>query len=474
MKRSQCNFYDEAAFIEDDIFNTSEPFITQSADFSDGVNYDVTAALCEPPQFPNQLIYASSAGSTDQYFWRKYRDFSIHMDAGDPKYFVADVSCDVIINATKGGAPMAKPLLTQAVVDAAMRENKEKALREYKNIFTHDSSEHSICKRSDIIRASVPRRPDLRNKDNKSFYAIAYDPARLADQSAIGIAEYYEDPNFGWKMRVVNMISMVDVLKRSKTPINTPNQIKELKRLILAYNGERVADYENIIAILVDAGSGGAGVPITDFLCEDWEDDMGITHRGLIDPEYNEGDRAKFPNAVANKLKLVSPIKYKSELFESFIKMMEIQAIEFPEEYFNKGYLNLIYEVDAKGNRTQRFTYPSEDEEETLAKKGISVEFVPVHLDAEEEVSLKTIDAAKNEMLSIYRFKQSTGKDRFDLAPDKANKMHDDLAYVLALLAWQLVALRRAPITEKKQRSSAELLSKLVVTSGKHRDKYFN
>ena len=43
---------------------------------------------------------------------------------------------------------MAKPLLTQEVVDAAMREDKEKALREYKNIFTHDSSENSICKKS--------------------------------------------------------------------------------------------------------------------------------------------------------------------------------------------------------------------------------------------------------------------------------------------------------------------------------------
>lgn len=320
MKRSQCNFYDESAYIQDEIFTTSEPFVTQSSDFGDGVDYDIIAAMCEPPQFPNQLIYASSAGSVDQYFWRKYRDFSLHMDAGDKRYFVADVSCDVIINATKHGEKMPKPLLTQEVVDAAMREDKEKALREYKNIFTHDSSENNICKRADIIRNSVPRVPDLKNKDNKTLYAIAYDPARLADQSAVGIAEYYQDPHVGWKMKIVNMISMVDIMKKNKTPINTPNQIKELKNIILAYNGEQVADYENIISILVDAGSGGAGVPITDFLCEDWEDNNGVNHRGLIDPEYNEGDRSKFPNAIPNKLKLVPPVKYKSELFEAFIK----------------------------------------------------------------------------------------------------------------------------------------------------------
>lgn len=472
-KRSQCNFYDEAAFIQDEIFNTSEPFVTQSSDFGDGVNYDAVAAMCEPKQFPNQLIYASSAGSVDQYFWRKYRDFSLHMDAGDKRYFVADISCDVIIGATKHGQKMAKPLLTQEVVDAAMREDKEKALREYKNIFTHDSSEQNICKRADIIRNSVPRIPDLKNKDNKTLYAIAYDPARLADQSAVGIAEYYEDPNVGWKMKIVNMVSMVDTMKKNKTPINTPNQVKELKKIILAYNGEHVADYENIISILVDAGSGGAGVPITDFLCEDWEDDKGIKHRGLIDPEFNEGDRAKFPNAISNKLRLISPSKYKTELFEAFIKMMELNLIEFTEEYLNKGYVNLIYEVDSHGNRKQRYTYPSEEEAEVLSKKGIEVECKPVHLDKEEEVSLKMIDNAKNEMLNMYRFKQSSGKDRFDLAPEKANKLHDDLAYVLALLAWQLMLLRRDPIVNKRRNDSKNILDKLVVKSGIHREKYF-
>lgn len=325
MKRSNCNFYDEAAFTSDEIFETSEPFITQSSDFVDGVGYDMTDSLVEPPQFPNQCIYASSAGSVDQYFFRKYRECSLRMDAGDTRYFCADINCDVVINATKHGEKMPKPLLTQEVVDARMREDKEAGLREYHNIFTHDSSEQNICKRADIIRNSVPRIPDLKNKDNKTLYCIAYDPARLADCSVIGIAEYYEDNDVGWKMRIVNVVSLVDKLKKNKTPMNTPNQIKELKKIILSYNGEKVADYENIIGILVDSGSGGAGVPITDFLCEDWEDENGIMHRGLIDPEFNDGDAAKYPNAIKDKLHLISPAKYKTDLFESFVKMMELK-----------------------------------------------------------------------------------------------------------------------------------------------------
>ena len=474
-KRSQCNFYDECINSPDELFNTSEPFCAQNSDFGDGVNYDATAALCEPPQFPNQLIYASSAGSVDQYFWRKYRDFSLHMDAGDKRYFCADVSCDVVINATKGGKQMAKPLLTQEMVDTAMREDREKALREYHNTFTHENSEQSICKRSDIIRNSVPRIPDLKSKDNKTLYGIAYDPARQADNSIIGVAEYYEDPYVGWKMKIANVISMVDAMKKKKTPINTPNQIKELKNIILAYNGEQVADYENIVSILVDAGSGGAGVPITDFLCEDWKDEKGILHRGLIDPEFNEGDKGKFPNAISNKLKLIAPAKYKTELYEAFIKMMELNLIEFTEEYMNKGYVNLIYEIDSTGKRTQRYSYPSEEEEEKLSKRGIAVECHPVSVNKDEEVALKQIDAMKTEILNIYRFKQgTTGKDRFDLAPEKSNKLHDDRSYVLALLSWQLMLLRRDPILNKKKPLPSDLNNYFKVKTPEKPHSYFS
>ena len=45
-----------------------------------------------------------------------------------------------------------------------------------------------------------------------------------------------------------------------------------------------------------------------------------------------------------------------------------------------------------------------------------------------EEIALKQIDHAKTELVNIYRFKQASGKDRFDLDPQKANKMHDDRA----------------------------------------------
>ena len=46
------------------------------------------------------------------------------------------------------------------------------------------------------------------------------------------------------------------------------------------------------------------------------------------------------------------------------------------------------------------------------------------------KIALKQIDHAKTELVNIYRFKQASGKDRFDLDPQKANKMHDDRALI--------------------------------------------
>lgn len=459
----------------DELFETSEPFCTQNSEFGDGVDYDATDALIEPPMFPNQLIYASSAGRTDQYLFRKYRECSLHMDAGDKRYFCADINANTVIKATKGGVLMPKPLLTQEVVDARMREDKEAGLREYGNIFTSEGGDGQIIRRADIIRNSVPRVPDLKNKDGHSKYVILYDPARLADKAVVLIAEVYCDKDFGWKGRIVNVISLVDMLTKKKTPMNTPNQVKALKQIILDYNGEGNADYENILAILVDAGSGGAGVPITDFLCEDWESEDGVTHRGLIDSEFrpDEKMKSKFPNAIDGILHLISPVKYKPDLFEALIKMIQQNLIEFTEEYMNKGYLSLIYEKHSNGELIQRYTYPSEKEEKELRKNGITIETKIRHLELDEELALKQIDSLKNELVNIYRFKQSNGKDRFDLAPDKVGKLNDDKAYCAALLGWQISNMRRENILNKNRTSTPSDISKLFkLTPPKRITKY--
>ena len=473
-KRSNLNVYDEAMNAPDELFHTSEPFTTQNSEFKAGKGFSAEDLLAEPTPFPNQLLYCSSAGRTDQYFFKKYRECSIKMFAGDKRYFCADISSDVVIGATMHGKLWPVPLLTQEKVDQAMRVDKEAALREYKNIFTSEGGDGQIIKRATIIRNSVPRPPKLRNEDGKSKWALLYDPARSADNSVILCAEYYQDPVVGWKMKIQNVVNLMNTMKKKKTPITTPNQIKELKRLILAYNGEGVADYENILGIYIDAGSGGAGVNISDFLWEDWEDENGHMHRGLIDREYSSEEARLYPNAITDKLRLLQPSKYKVEMFRALIEMMDMNLIEWPNEYDNRGYIMVMYDLNTKtGEKTPRYSEPSEKEVKELNKKGIEIVREQYYLDPDEEIALKQIDAMKTELVNIYRFKQSSGNDRFDLAPDKAGKLNDDRAYVCSMAAYLLQQLRRERLVTRKAPNNSNILDKLIISSGKHIDKFF-
>ena len=397
------------------------------------------------------------------------------MFAGDKRYFCADISSDVVIGATVHNKVWPVPLLTQEKVDQAMREDKEAALREYKNIFTSEGGDGQIIKRAAIIRSSVTRPPKLKNEDGLSKWALLYDPARSKDNSVILCAEYYQDPIVGWKMRIQNVVNLINLEKKRKTPMNTPNQIKELKRLMLVYNGEGRADYENIISVCIDAGSGGAGVNIADFLWEDWEDDDGNIHRGLIDKEYSPEETPLYPNAVTDKLHLIQPTKYKAEMFKALIEMVDMNLIEWPSEYDNRGYITLMYNQNTRtGEKTLRYTDPTEKEVKELSKQGIEVVREQYHLDSDEEIALKQIDATKTELVNIYRFKQASGADRFDLAPDKANKLNDDRAYVAAMGAWVLQQLRRENLVTRKKKNPNEILAKLEVNAGKHRESMFD
>lgn len=467
-KRSNLNVYDEAMNAADELFHTSEPFTTQNSEFKMGKDFDADDVLSEPTPFPNQLLYCSSAGRTDQYFFKKYKEFSIRMFAGDKRYFCADISSDVIINATVHNKIWPVPLLTQEKVDQAMREDKEAALREYKNIFTSEGGDGQAIKRATIIRNSVSRPPELRNQDNTRKYALLFDSARSKDNSVVLCAEYINDPNVGWKMKIQNVVNLINILKKNKTPMTTPNQIKEVKKLLLAYNGDGVADYENILGFWIDAGSGGAGVNISDFFWEDWEDDNGVMHRGLIDREYSPEEYKLYPNAIQDKMRLIQPTKYKVEMYRALIEMLDMNLIEWPNEYDGRGYIIVMYEVNQKtGEKKMRYNEPTEKEIKELKKNGIEIVREKYDLDSDEEVALKQIDLTKTELVNIYRYKQSNGGDRFDLAPSVATKLHDDRAYVAAMGAFLLQQLRRERLVTKKKPVMSDIIDKFDVTAAK-------
>lgn len=480
--------FDESGFLSAEMMKVYGAFAIVNKSFKtgkdrDGNFIDPIRLRTFPTNIPNQKFYISSASSTDTEFYRLYREFSKKQLIGDQDYFVAHIDCEVAFRPTMHGKVIA-PLLMKSTVETEMATNPEKARREYYCEFTSDAGALAIIKRGTIARNSETRVPLLYNDTNKKKFVLAYDPARSRDNSIILVMEIYLDEESGqYKGKIVNCVNLIDIGKKRKTPMQTPDQIKYLKELILAYNGD-APDYENIEAIMIDAGSGGGGVNIADYLMEDWVDDKGITHKGLIDREYSADYVSKYPNAI-DKVRLISPTQYKSTMCEALIEMMNMDLISFTTDYDNKGYLT-IFETDEKElNKAKReienklrSQQCSDDEiairvQEEL-KNASCIKTKIVKLDPYQEIALSNIDALKEEMVNIVRKKRDSGKDSFDLIPEKQSKLHDDRFYCACMAAYYLSEKRRENITSRKSNGSInEILSKLVVSNGKHIDKFF-
>lgn len=481
--RGNMVVFDECGFLSAEMMNVYAAFTIVNKSLKMGGNVDATTISTLPKEVPNQLFYISSASSIDTPFYEKYRDFSKQMLLGNPNFFVADINCDVVIRGTVKGKIYPASLLTQETVDAEMRNNPEKALREYYNRFTQDGGIGQIIKRALITRNSYIRPPVLCNDTSERKFVLAYDPARSLDNSVVSIGELIYDDEKGWKMDIVNCVNFADFELRKKTPKTTPEQIKTLKQLILDYNGDAL-DYDNIEGLLIDAGSGGGGVNIADFFMDDWKDKIGKKHRGLIDKIYSEEYVKKFPNAV-DKIKLLKPSEYKSDMFEALIKMVENDLISFPDKYENKGYLNLI-EVDSEMMDKKRKALKEKYQKTNLTPEEIEIKIDDElsQLDAaknkiyklspDEEVALNQIDLMKEEIVNICRQKRDSGKDGFKLPAHKdadtgasEATLHDDRAYTLAMLGWFLSEKRREDITRRKRSKKPNLASRMPIRKGK-------
>lgn len=455
-KRSNLNIYDESGYAPDELFETSMPFVANDSNFKLGGGVNMSL---EPKEFPNQAIFASSASSTDTYFFEKYKEYSKKMIMGNKDYFVIDVNCELVLNATFNGEKYS-PLLTQNEIDDAMKQNNEKGLREYYNIFTTEGGENQAIKRAHIIRNSKVMVPTLASVGNRKF-TIAYDPARSFDNSVSMVGEIFYDEQKGYTMDICNGISFVDIDKKKKTPMRTPEQIKILKQMILDYNGEQSADYENIEAFMIDSGAGGAGVNIADYFMEDWIDKKGNKHKGLIDKKESSEYLKKFPNAV-DKLRLMSPKKYKVEMFDALVEMLSLDLIKLPEEYNSKGFLILYDHIESEYM----------DDKQNKRKKLESKQKI-YKLSRDEEMALTCIDLAKEEMVNIYRFDGTNGNYRYNLSVDKQRKMNDDRAYCMAMLAWYLKQLRREHIVNKRKKYDCNPQSYFFMSDKSKRSKKY-
>ena len=428
-KRSTLVFFDEAGFSSDELISISEAFATQDSNFITSTSQDFNVKTLRK-KCPTQLIYASSASDVDTTFWRKYKDFAKRMIAGDTRYFACDIPCDIPIEPIMDGEPH-PPLLQKSKVDSAMRANKEKALREYYNKFQKDFGENQVVKWSMLRRNETLLLPELEALPGCK-YAIAFDPARSMDNSILGVMRIIEDKNIGFYGEIVNCTNFVEIGNKKGYKMSSPEQIKALKESIVAYNGH-APDYQNIYVVLIDSGAGGGGISAyADNMLDQWTDKKGLSHKGFLDTTYEAYAEygPKYPHA-SDVLKLIVPQRMRTVMFDELVELMQLDLIKFTKEYDGRGFIPIQEEKDGVV---------------TIKNRPLSIE---------EEVALMNIDLMKTEITSIFKFEnpEKTSK-RYALPKDKERQMHDDRAFVLAMLGHYLYQMRHDDVLKRsgKQR----------------------
>ena len=372
----------------------------------------------KPQQMPLQILYTSSVGDVTYPFFDKYKTFYKKMLIGNSNYFCFDMNAyDILYHSTIDGEPI-KSHLTEDQIKKAIEEDPDNADVELFNKFRKGGGQNAVVTMDELIRNSTIRKPLLYNDTGKKKFIFCYDPARNFDNSVLSIFQVINDKDVGYKLRLENVVSMVDQNTKNKTPLPMPAQLEIIKDLMIKYNGERAAEWENI-EFYCDSGSGGGGISaICDQLMDDWYDKFGGKHRGIIDPIHKQYEtaRQKYTNAMPI-VHLVDPQGYKKIMYDAVSKMVKLNLIEF-SDYDGKGY---ILQEEKDGS------------------------FKNVELTLEERLALANMELAKKQLSYMCRYDTPNGGVTYELAKDKKNE-HDDMAYTIAEGAFALAMLRRTDL----------------------------
>lgn len=421
--------YDETAWQTREQMSITENFINVDSNFGLGVG---DTGKIDPVNMPLQLLYCSSAGDVTYPFYDKYKQFAMKMIEGDKNYFCCDLNAYTIMNYSSVNGVKIKSHLTEEQVQKSIDEDPDLADRELFNKFRKGGGQNAVVSMDCLIHNSKVRIPLLFNDTSKKKFIFCYDPARNFDGSVLSIFQIINDKDCGYRLQLENSISMVDIDSRNKTPLPMNEQLKIIKQKMIDYNGERSAEWENI-EFYIDAGSGGGGISaIADQLMEDWVDDNGVIHRGIIDPEHKayETARKKYTNAMPI-VHLIDPQGYKKIIYDALAKMTKLNLIEFTD-YDGKEYIMV------------------EDKKEG---------YITYTLSFDEKLALTEINLLKTETSYMCRYDTPNGGVQYDLAKDKKNKMHDDRAYTLAMGAYALAVLRREDLLQKPKQSNRDVSS---------------
>lgn len=274
---------------------------------------------------------------------------------------------------------------------------------------------------------------------------LAFDPARTTDNSILGAMQVYEDPDYGICGDIINCVNFIDTASKKKYKLDSNRQLDLIRQYLLAYNGDN-PDYEYIDSILIDQGAGGGGTSAyADGLLNNFIGVDGREHRGLIDKEHEiySGYSKVYRDAI-DKLRLIDPRRYRTQMVEEFIELMNIGALRFPLEYSGQEYL--------RKPTTENGSLGRQKTEEEVPEL--------YYLNNEEKLGLAQIDLMKQELTSIVKMSNPENTSvRYALPKEKENRMHDDRFYVAILLAHRLYELRRAKAVKKRTQTTSEPVS---------------
>ena len=154
--------------------------------------------------------------------------------------------------------------------------------------------------------------------------------------------------------------------------------------------------------------------------------EIALEHKDKTFKEWEEWYFETYPDAI-DKIRMREPSKYKTIMYSQLCEMIDQDLISFTAEYDYHGYLTML----------------SEENGEVIEKN--------YTLSLEEEIGLKQLDALKEEVTHMYKYKSSNGNIRYDLAPGFENILHDDRSYCLALMGHALFELRSQDTVRQKR-----------------------
>lgn len=172
----------------------------------------------------------------DTIFYKNYKDFAKKMIAGNRNFFVCDMPCTTAMQVYMKGKPY-QPLLSQETVDIAMKENPDKAVREYYNLPTRDGGNDQIIKWGAVRRNERLIIPYAEWRPDNNI-VMAFDPARTNDNSILGIMNIVDDPEMGLCGDIINFVNFIDTASKNKYKLDSNRQVRLIRQYLQTYNGD--------------------------------------------------------------------------------------------------------------------------------------------------------------------------------------------------------------------------------------------